>query len=167
MSDFQNEMPSRSGSHVADPLAGWLTLAAVIVIFLVALFPFNFSLYATAYRRGGFFLDWLTPVAKSWTGWFLNVLFFLPFGVGWAWWTRATNRRSLQTWVVAGIAGLFLSMAVEYLQLFVPTRDSSWDDVVMNTLGTLLGWLVFRYVGSLCLRFVDNALDDLSSALGR
>ena len=167
MSDLQNEIESRGSSYVLDPLAGWLTLAAVIVIFLVALFPFNFSIQATVSRREGFFLDWLTPVAKSWGGWFLNVLFFFPFGVGWAWWTRATNRRRLRSWVAAGVAGLFLTVTVEYLQLFVPTRDSSWDDVLMNTLGTLLGWLAFRYVGAACLRYVDNAMDDLSSALGR
>lgn len=166
LSDIQNKTEVRGSSYVLDPLAGWLTLAAVIVIFLVALFPFNFSIQATAFRREGFFLFWLTPVAKGWTGWFLNILFFFPFGIGWAWWTSATNRR-LHNWVVTGLAGLFLTLTVEYLQLLVPARDSSWDDVVMNTLGTLLGWLVFRYAGAACLRYVDNALDDLSSALGR
>lgn len=150
-----------------DPLAGWVTLAAVTAILLVALFPFNFSVQATAYRREVFFLAWLTPVAKSWKGWFLNVLFFFPFGFGWAWWTRATNRRRLQGWMVAGAAGMLLSAAVEYLQLFVPVRDSSWDDVFMNALGTVIGWMVFRYVGKASLRYVDQALDELSSALER
>lgn len=150
-----------------DPLAGWLTLAAVLAIFLVAFFPFNFSIGATAYRREGFFLHWLTPVAKSWGGWLLNILFFFPFGIGWAWWTSATNRRRLHRWFVAGVAGLLLSLTVEYLQLFVPVRDSSWDDVFMNTLGMLIGWLLYRYAGAACLRFVDHALDDLTSVLER
>lgn len=167
MSDIQNKVKSHRNSHFLDPLAGWLTLAAVAAIFLVALFPFNFSLQATAYRRGGFFLTWLTPVAKSWTGWLLNILFFVPFGIGWAWWTRAANLRRLQGWIVAGVAGLILTLTVEYLQLFVPIRDSSWDDVFMNTLGMLIGWLAFRLVGPACLRYIDHAMEDLSSALGR
>lgn len=168
LSQIQDEITSQAtSSYSLDCLAGWLTLAAVIVILLVALFPFNFSVQATGFRREGFFIEWLTPVAKHWLGWFLNVLFFFPFGVAWAWWTRATGRLRLANWLATGLAGFTLSLAVEWLQLYVPTRDSSWDDVFMNTLGALVGWLFFRYLGTACLRFVENALDDWSAALGR
>jgi glycopeptide antibiotics resistance protein len=167
LSHIHNEIPTESASYSLDPLAGWLTLAALVAIFFVALFPFNFSLQATAFRRQGFFLTWLTPVAKHWLGWFLNVLFFFPFGLGWAWWTRASGRRRLGGWLVTGLVGMVLSFTVEFLQLYVPRRDSSWDDVVMNTLGALVGWIVFRFLGAASLRFADSALDDLSASLGR
>lgn len=139
----------------------------VLVIFFLALFPFDFSIRATAFRREGLFLDWFAPVAKQWPGWLMNVLFFFPFGVAWSWWNRAKKRRWLSSWVMAGLVGLMLSFIVEFLQLYVPQRDSSWDDVVTNTLGALAGWLFFRYWGAACLCFVESAMDDLSTILER
>lgn len=148
-------------------MAGWLTLAAVAVILFLTLFPFDFSVQATALRRAGFFLDWLTPVGKDWRGWVLNVLFFVPFGFLWAWWTGLRHRRWLASGVAAVWAGLVLSLTVEWSQLYLPTRDASWDDVLTNTLGAFLGWLFFRYFGAICLRFVESAMEELSEALER
>lgn len=161
LDDSQSQPPS----YFLDPLAGWLTLVAVLAILVVALFPFNFSVQATALRREGFFLDWLNLVSKHWRGWLLNVLFFVPFGFGWAWWTQTKGWRRFGGWLACGIAGLILSLAVESLQLYLPTRVSSWDDVFTNTLGSLVGWILYRYCGGRCLSFVDSGLEDLSRAL--
>jgi len=161
----REEAPAQADPNMLDPLAGWLTLAAVLAILFLAWFPFDFSAQATAFRRTGFFLDWFTPVAKDWLGWLLNVLFFVPFGFGWAWWARVKRRRFRGSWFVVVLLGFVLSVLVEWLQLYLPTRDSSWDDVLTNTLGALLGWLFLRYFGTKCLRFVESAIEDLSDAL--
>jgi glycopeptide antibiotics resistance protein len=150
-----------------DPLAGWLTLVAAGVIFYIALYPFNFSPGVTALRRQGPFFDWFVLVAKSWDGWLENVLFFMPFGLGWAWWSRVKGRRIGGSWWATGLLGLLFSFGIEFLQLYVPTRDSSWDDVVMNTLGALAGWALFRYCGAPCLRFMESALEELTASIER
>ncbi|HVB33286.1 MAG TPA: VanZ family protein [Patescibacteria group bacterium] len=164
---IQEDTQSPVPSNWLDPLAGWLTLAALLAIFVLALFPFNFSAQATALRREGFFLDWFAPVSKHWMGWLLNVLFFVPIGFGWAWWARVKQWRRPGGWVAVVLGGLVLSLTVETLQLYIPTRDSSWDDVLTNTLGALAGWLFFRCCGAQVLRFVESAIEDLSAALER
>lgn len=144
-------------------LAGAATGAALAVIIFATGFPFHFSVQLTATKRAGFFLLWLTPVAKSWIGWGLNVLLFIPFGCGLAWWgwTRAwsTPRRGM----VAGCSAFFLSCGVEYMQLFLPLRSSSWDDVAMNTLGGLVGWFLFEWAGVWALRLVGDVIGELTS----
>jgi glycopeptide antibiotics resistance protein len=165
LSPFLDRSESQIPSPLLDPLAGWMTLAAILVILVVALFPFDFSAQATVLRRQGFFLDWFALDGKHWLGWLLNILFFTPFGFGWAWWTRVKGWRHLGGWIATVLAGLMLSLTVEWLQLFLPPRASSWDDVLSNTLGTMVAWLFFQYFGGKCLRFVESAFDDLSGAL--
>jgi VanZ family protein len=49
--------------------------------------------------------------------------------------------------VLAVVAGFVVSFAIEYLQAYLPSRDSSMRDLITNTLSTLIGalaavWLV-------------------------
>jgi VanZ family protein len=51
--------------------------------------------------------------------------------------------------VLAVVAGLVVSFAIEYLQAYLPSRDSSLRDLITNVLGTAIGaiaaaWLVRR-----------------------
>jgi VanZ family protein len=45
---------------------------------------------------------------------------------------------------VAVFAGLGLSLSVEVIQIFVPGRWTSTDDVLLNTLGSCLGYCAGR-----------------------
>lgn len=157
MTDFSTQKRSPSLSERLDFLAGWLTLAVVLIIFAGTLFPFHFSLAKTAANRVGFFLFWLAPVQKSWGGWLLNVVLFLPFGFGLAWWARVKGWGWLSRPMAIGAAAFLLSYAVEFLQLFVVRRGSSWDDVVMNTAGALLGRLLCERWGVRLLRSAEAA----------
>lgn len=169
MTEFSADTESTSPALAErlDSLAGWLTLSVVLVILAATLFPFHFSPGANATRRVGLFLFWFTPVQKGWAGWLLNIALFLPFGFGFAWWARVRGWQWLSRPIAVGAAGFFFSYAVEFLQLFVVRRSSSWDDVVMNTAGSLLGGLLCERWGAWLLRSAEAAFADLVAILER
>jgi hypothetical protein len=69
----------------------------------------------------------------------LNIGLFAPFGFGLAW------MRVRVTYALVIVAGT--TTLIEALQVFViPGRDASVGDVIMNTLGGALGFLVGRYM---------------------
>jgi VanZ family protein len=150
-----------------DAWAGRVALLSVVAILAVTLFPFNFSPQATALRRIGPFLSWFAPMAKNWLSWSLNVVLFLPFGFGLAWWARQKRWSRAAVWPAIVLGGCALSFLVEFLQLYVPRRGTSWDDVVMNTLGSFVGLCLFEIWGGRLLGFIEAALSDLTASLER
>ena len=40
---------------------------------------------------------------------------------------------------------MLLSLTIELLQIYLPTRDSSMIDLICNTLGTIFGVIIFHY----------------------
>jgi hypothetical protein len=74
----------------------------------------------------------------------LNMLLYAPLGaVLWRHWQHYLTR-PITAETVAGVAGAVISATLEYLQAFLPTRDSSLIDVVANTAGALVGALAYR-----------------------
>lgn len=86
---------------------------------------------------------------------FLNVLLFIPYGLGLAAQINA-RRRALATVAIAFATGALLSYVIEFLQLYVPQRDSGWNDVITNSIGALIGAVVFQVCGLAVLRFLRN-----------
>ena len=94
-------------------------------------------------------LDWLSGVGVPLTYAGLesgaNVVMFVPFGVL----VGLLVRRS---WLVVGL-GFALSAGIELAQLlFLPSRVPTVQDVVLNTLGAVLGLLGLRLVQSIVAR---------------
>jgi glycopeptide antibiotics resistance protein len=71
-----------------------------------------------------------------------NLVLFAP----WAFLTfkflHGPERSSLRTHLDVLLFGLLLSLGVEALQLFLPTRAADVDDVLWNLLGTITGSLL-------------------------
>ena len=82
----------------------------------------------------------------------LNVLLFVPFGAGLAAQMRKRGAGRGVGLLVALAAGAITSYLVELIQLYIPMRDSGWNDVVSNSLGSVLGFLLFELCGELCLK---------------
>lgn len=82
----------------------------------------------------------------------INVLGFVPFGSFVFAYVRSASRLS---WRGAALVTLFLggatSFVIEILQAYLPSRDSSVDDLITNSLGTLLGVALYRLASLLYL----------------
>ena len=80
-----------------------------------------------------------------WSGNLKNIVGFLPVGFcfyAWILAVRPGGRPVLLTVVV----GFLISLTIEVLQIFLPTRDSGTTDLFTNLLGTYLGVLCYREI---------------------
>jgi glycopeptide antibiotics resistance protein len=85
-----------------------------------------------------FLMDFLLEAAA-------NILLFVPLGA-------ALSLRGLSIGKTAGY-GFLLSVAVEGLQwLVIPGRTTSLDDVLLNTLGAVLGHALFNRLAPIRVR---------------
>ena len=81
-------------------------------------------------------------------GYFLNILLFVPFGVlvPLIW----SNKKGLGYTLLSGFS---FSLLIELSQLF-NNRQSDVDDLLLNTLGALIGYLLFRIFANLTKKAV-------------
>lgn len=121
--------------HLRTYLAAWYALFIVYG----SLSPF------TGWQEQG--LDFLSvlsaPLGQTYTGFdsIINVLAYFPFGLllGLTLHARFGANRSL---LLATLGGIALSAAMEYIQMYLPSRVSSNVDMLTNSVGALAGALL-------------------------
>jgi len=80
-----------------------------------------------------------------WKDVIVNILGFIPFGfLFYAWLRKSATGNDLTTVLLVVLLGAGISLAIELLQVFLPTRDSSLTDFINNILGTCAGVWLFR-----------------------
>jgi glycopeptide antibiotics resistance protein len=68
-----------------------------------------------------------------------NVLLFVPWGFLMFIALYTVDRPTVQTYVLTLLIGFTLTCSIEAWQYFLPSRVADINDVIWNTLGTLLG----------------------------
>jgi VanZ family protein len=120
-------------------LRTWLTTGYTLFIVYGSLSPFS------GWREQGlnFTEVLLAPFQLSYTGFdaVINLLAYLPFGllVGL---TLRAHFGALVSVILGLCSGMLLSASMEYLQLFLPSRNSSNLDLLNNSAGALMGALL-------------------------
>jgi hypothetical protein len=75
----------------------------------------------------------------------VNLLGFMPFGFFAAWLCHALGYRVRVALMLTLAGALLLSLTIELAQVWLPTRDSSLLDLVMNGLGAAAGAVAFVF----------------------
>jgi glycopeptide antibiotics resistance protein len=138
---------------------GWsnriLILAAAGILFLT-LYPFEFSLHTRLPVGASPFFLGRGDKGGGARDIILNILLFMPFGFA----LGTKLRRKSKSWLAALVwtwgAGALLSYGIEFLQIYIPARDSGWEDVLTNSTGSAIGFLAFELLGSPVLKLLSQ-----------
>ena len=88
----------------------------------------------------------------------INIAGFVPLGFFFCAFLNSGRRPRLVSAPLAVIAlGMAVSLAIEILQFYLPTRDSSLTDVITNTTGSAIGVTLFR------LKFTKNIFSNFTA----
>jgi glycopeptide antibiotics resistance protein len=136
------------------PASSWsnriLLLASAGILFLT-MYPFRFSFHTLPHGASPFLLG-NSGKGGGFADAFLNILLFVPFGFGLAEKLRERGS-SLKLVLVAALAcGAVFSYTIEFLQLYIPERDSGWEDVFTNGSGSLIGAILYLFFGAFVVR---------------
>jgi len=74
-----------------------------------------------------------------------NILLFVPYGILFPW--AFKDARNFLSSLMSGVA---ISLGIECMQLFTARGFFQIDDILTNTLGTVLGYLVFKVWDWIC-----------------
>lgn len=134
----------RSNLKILTHWAAKLVAGSVLFVFIATLLPFNFTPIAFDLRAivRSFFLH-----PSNLNDLIGNVIFFLPFGFGLACLSQQKGFNYLEGILITVFLSSALSLTVETLQLFLPSRSSSVIDICTNTIGGFVGaiaYLVWR-----------------------
>jgi glycopeptide antibiotics resistance protein len=139
-----------------------LTLAVAGILFLT-LYPFRFSLHASPQLNGSPFLLVSGLKSSGPLAAFLNILLFVPFGFGLSQKLREKGKSGTTILLLTPVAGAFLSYCIEFAQIYIPTRDSGWEDVFTNAVGAAVGYFTFALVAEPIL----NSLPEIENRFER
>lgn len=89
----------------------------------------------------------------------LNIILFMPFGFFFpTLWEKYRNLWSTFYY------GLFFSFTIEISQLFVRRRNTDINDLIMNVIGTICGWVIFITIKKVFYKFADKTVVNIFSS---
>jgi VanZ family protein len=140
--------------------ANILVVIGAISVILLTLFPYDF-----------FFAEVLSQLSYSYLrsrivrpddlgDVIANVFLFVPFGFGVGCLTSKMKLTQKNAATCAIFSSFGLTFSVEFLQIFLPTRNPSQVDIITNTLGGIIGFYGFQW-GGIYLLYCFQAIINL------
>jgi glycopeptide antibiotics resistance protein len=129
-----------------------ILIVSLLAIAYLTLFPFRFDFGASYVLHRYPFLLGPSVKPSTHTDVFLNVLLFVPFGFSLC---AKLCERGSSRWtslLLALAVGAGASYLVEFLQFYIPARDSGWRDVISNSAGSVAGFFLFELCGGAILK---------------
>ncbi|MBW4688431.1 MAG: VanZ family protein [Komarekiella atlantica HA4396-MV6] len=117
-----------------------IVIISILLVLFATLHPFNFSvpdsfslvkLFAS-FNNTSYFQDQVN-----------NVLLFIPIGFSLTSLLQKLRMKIVVQIFIATLVSAGLSLTVEFLQVFLPTRTPTPADIMNNTIGGLLGFICF------------------------
>jgi glycopeptide antibiotics resistance protein len=98
-----------------------------------------------------------------------NILLFIPLSFLWLGTLWSTNNLGLKLGASALvlICCLCLSIGIEFSQLFFPPRTASQTDMLAETLGALIGILLWWWKGTVTVKWIEQFFNQHESTAGR
>src|SRR5262249_40114352 len=146
---------------LARGLAGFLFVVSLLVVLFAGTFPFDFAVpvQSTAIQEVRQTFDWQwVQYDPHYIDRIENLLFLMPFGFAVAALIRPRRQRAAWQLAAALAGSALLSITIEVLQTFVSFRDPSLMDVWCNTVGGVVGALIYVLIGDRLLKAAANVL---------
>jgi glycopeptide antibiotics resistance protein len=121
-------------SKINPKILGAALLFYILIVTLIfTLVPFNYN-FSNLNRIAGIFDMQLIDSIK-------NVILFIPTGFLLA--SIFTDRKK---YIKSFLFGLFFSSIIELNQIFLPSRNPGFNDILTNSLGSLIGCFSYDYI---------------------
>ena len=143
-----------------------ILIVAVAGILFLTLYPFRFSLHPSGPRYDFPFLLVSGTKTSGPFNAFLNIALFVPFGFGLSQKLREKTKSGASVFGITVAAGALFSYVIEFMQIYIPTRDSGWEDVFTNAAGAAVGCLAAGLLGTAILRSLSTGERWLERLLG-
>ena len=87
----------------------------------------------------------------------LNIIFFMPLGF-----LLPTLWSKYRSFWATFKYGLFFSIIIEFSQMFTGIRASDINDLIMNSLGTIIGWMIFIVMSKVFYKLASKTVVQMS-----
>jgi VanZ family protein len=164
---MQSQAVPRDLKSASRQWSNRILIAAMMGILFLTCFPFRFV--SQAKLPAGLYPFLLGKTVGKHSGAFdafLNVLLFVPFGFGLSEKLSEKGKSRATTFLVVWIAGAVLSYGIEFTQLYIPGRDTGWEDVLTNSTGSAVGFFLFVLLGGALLGFlaqIERAIESFAT----
>ena len=139
-----------------------ITIGTAVLIVLVTLFPFDFT-WQVGISLGNIFQQFHHP--SNVADFLGNILLFMPLGFGMTSWLREQRIPRVTAGIIVVFLSFSLSLTVEILQVFLPSRSPTDSDLVANSLGGFAGYSVFQVWRATILGYSATFLDRVDRSL--
>ena len=127
---------------------GWI-IKYIFLVYIATVGIITRVLDITSWSYGGFTAWNIVPfVNESWKLMLLNTLMFLPMGL----FVPTFIKKIKWNYGKAILAGALISLVIEFVQVVFAGRIGDIDDIIFNTLGFLIGYILENLLQKILLK---------------